>query len=221
MRERIFAGLDMHWGSQFELLELVTQVRCIDPWFQEVLKEFRDGRLSEENYNFLHGHPTQHTGTWYRDTEGASCDNVRCDETSAESSQNDWYSVRVAAQFWEDMRNLECQLCAVERRWKCRVAHSPEDPRFHVAPFGSALYVHPNNEPKCQAVLDRARRFALVAGRIVSCVLVLDKSDELSRLESDQRREKTVRFVFAKARHGHQGHPRSSAIRGGTPHALD
>ena len=51
MRGHILAGLDMYWGLKFELLELVTQLRCTDPWFQEVLKELRNGRLSEENYN--------------------------------------------------------------------------------------------------------------------------------------------------------------------------
>ena len=51
MKGHIREGLDMYWGRKFELLELVTQVRCTDPWFQEVLKELRSGRLSEENYN--------------------------------------------------------------------------------------------------------------------------------------------------------------------------
>ena len=72
--------------------------------------------------------------------------------------------------------------------------HSPEDPRFHTAPFDSALYAHPNNEPKYQAVLVRARSFAIVQGRTVSWVLARDKSEELSRLDSDKRREKAIRF---------------------------
>ena len=68
------------------------------------------------------------------------------------------------------------------------MAHSPEDPRFHTAPFDSALYVHPHNEPKYQAVLDRARSFALAQGRTLTWVLAQDKSEELSRLDSDERR---------------------------------
>ena len=93
------------------------------------------------------------------------------------------------------MRTLECQLCAIERRRRCRVAHNPDDPRFHTAPFDSALYIHPNNEPKYQAVLDRARSFARVQKRTVSWVSAQDKCEELSRLSGDQRREKTIRFL--------------------------
>ena len=51
--------------------ELVQCERCDDVWLREVQEQFRHGRLSEDNHNFLHGNPTAVPGSW---EEG----NVKC-----------------------------------------------------------------------------------------------------------------------------------------------
>lgn len=39
-------------------MELVTHVRCKDPWYAEVLKKLRQGRMTADMFNFLRGYPT-------------------------------------------------------------------------------------------------------------------------------------------------------------------
>ena len=45
-----------------------------DVWLQELQDQIRNGRLSEDNWHFLHGRPTLVPGTWARGT--AQCGNV-------------------------------------------------------------------------------------------------------------------------------------------------
>ena len=74
MRGHVLIALDMYWNREFQLLELLTQVRCMkDLWFQGVLKELREGRMSEDTYNFLHGDSTERTGSWRPDLERSAC----------------------------------------------------------------------------------------------------------------------------------------------------
>ena len=60
--------LNMLWlqnqDSISSLWELAIQKRCDDPRYSSVLEACRDGRLSEELYNVLHGSPTEHCGSW-------------------------------------------------------------------------------------------------------------------------------------------------------------
>ena len=185
--------------------------RCIDFWFQEVFKELRNGSPSEGNYIYLNGNSTQRTGTWSRGTERASRCNVKCDEVNAQSGRNGLYSARVVGQIWGEMWKLEYLPCAVERLRGCRVAHSPGDQRFHVAPFDSAPYAHPSNELGYQAVLDRARGFARVQGR-------MGPGSGQVRLAQPLGQRPAAREgnpFLAKARHRYQGHPWSLAIGGG------
>ncbi|CAE7421289.1 pfh1, partial [Symbiodinium sp. CCMP2456] len=39
--------------------ELHQRMRCQDDWWNEVVDELRDGKLSEKNYKYLHGHPVE------------------------------------------------------------------------------------------------------------------------------------------------------------------
>ena len=47
-----------------------------DVWLQELQDQIRNGRLSEDNWHFLHGRPTLVPGTWARGT--AQCGNEAC-----------------------------------------------------------------------------------------------------------------------------------------------
>ena len=65
------------------VLELVERERSKDEggqgqdiWLQELQDQFRNGRLSEDNWHFLHGRPTRVPGTWAAGT--AQCGNSTC-----------------------------------------------------------------------------------------------------------------------------------------------
>ena len=64
------SALTLFWGvSDLNSInffrELREQKRVLDdPWYSSLLNECRDGRLSEEYYNFLLGLPTEHAGSW-------------------------------------------------------------------------------------------------------------------------------------------------------------
>ena len=81
--ERAKKGLDFFWSEGDDGLNLFVELReqmrvREDPWYQEdVLQQCRYGRLTEESYNFLHGFPTQHTGTWFRDGH-LGCEQEAC-----------------------------------------------------------------------------------------------------------------------------------------------
>ena len=59
---------NMFWSQSEDsitsLWELTAQKRCDDTWYHSVLVACRQGELSDELYNFLHGFPTEHCGSW-------------------------------------------------------------------------------------------------------------------------------------------------------------
>ena len=60
--------LDIFWSDKADSLnffmELTIQNRITDGWYNHFLHECRQGRLTDEQYNFIMGLPTQHTGCW-------------------------------------------------------------------------------------------------------------------------------------------------------------
>ena len=79
----------MFWGNDADSLnyfqELTIQKRVAnDPWYAAVLDECRNGSLTPENYNYMHGLPTLHTGSWTRGN-GVACKIARC-----EALPNEW-----------------------------------------------------------------------------------------------------------------------------------
>jgi hypothetical protein len=53
-------GRDLFWkGAVQGVTELVERERCKDAWWNEVVDQFRDGCLSDANYNYLHGIPVE------------------------------------------------------------------------------------------------------------------------------------------------------------------
>ena len=63
--------------------------------------------------------------------------------------------------------------------------------------FDTAFYAHLNNEPKCQALLQRAVRYANHRGNRVIWVVAKDQSDELKGLNAQQRQAKPQRWLQA------------------------
>ena len=53
-------GRELLWGEAVQgVTELEERQRCKDPWWNEVVDQLRNGRLSESNHKYLHGLPVQ------------------------------------------------------------------------------------------------------------------------------------------------------------------
>jgi len=159
--EKAKEALNLFWGDDENALnyfaELHAQVRCDDPWYSSFLTECRYGSLSEENYNFLHGLPTQHAGSWRCDEHGE--ESWLCNKDACRLLPGQWASMAARGESWADMQSMECSVCQEERERRNRVM-SQSDPRVCQEPFLSAPYVHRNNEPKFHAMLLRSVEFA-------------------------------------------------------------
>ena len=53
------AGQRLMWEDCQGMVELTERERCKDPWWNEVNDEYRACRLSDKNYNYLHGIPVE------------------------------------------------------------------------------------------------------------------------------------------------------------------
>ena len=53
------AGQRLMWEECQGMVELTERERCKDPWWNEVTDEYRACRLSDKNYNYLHGIPVE------------------------------------------------------------------------------------------------------------------------------------------------------------------
>ena len=76
------AGLAFMWARNRDSVQGVTELtqpmRCSDPWYQSFLAEARDGRLSMENYLFIHGAPTSLVGSMIPGEAAPRCGNASC-----------------------------------------------------------------------------------------------------------------------------------------------
>ena len=53
-------GRELVWGGALQgVTELEERERCKDDWWNEVVDELRRGKLSEENWRYLHGKPVE------------------------------------------------------------------------------------------------------------------------------------------------------------------
>ena len=143
-------GLSLMWSSNASeglhgVTELQRPERCKDVWYNEVLDECRQGDMSQDSCNFLHGLPTTVPGSWTR--SGASCLKAGCQ--------------RLAGKPWDVIRGEECVVCQTERSSKQLVATGPDDPRFASDIFTSAPLIVPNNDIKFHTNKTRAQEFAV------------------------------------------------------------
>ena len=154
--------LAMFWSrglnSIQQLVEFTVNKRSgADLWFASLIDECRDGELSWDSYDFLHGYPTLACGSWIAKDDALACKSERCRELM----ESTWPAMRRAGQAWSIAQEMECDLCKTERRRRHRVLDDASeglqdlDPRFAKAP-----YVHPYNWPKYQAAQQRAVLFA-------------------------------------------------------------
>ena len=138
--ESIFWGDGKH--SVQGVAELKEWVRIEVPWLFEVQQEMRNGHLSADNWNFLHGRPTTVPGSW--ENNHCACKNLACEKLVGAA----------------DVQSKECSVCKSERASKSRVMQSANDARASDRKFVAAPAIFPNNDIKYEVAKKRARIFA-------------------------------------------------------------
>ena len=90
-------GRDLFWRNVTHTVELTQQVRCKDLWYENVLDELREGRLSNDSYNFLHGDETSVCGTGGIGDE--HCGNAACHDLTDQVQHTLTLSVLIDAKY--------------------------------------------------------------------------------------------------------------------------
>ena len=104
-----------HESDSFQrTIELTREVRCRDPWLSAILRQCRDGSLSDTCYCFVHGHPTLVTGTWMPGQSRPTCGQPECEAICA-GRWREAVRTDVTAD-WSELSAQECELCQCERR---------------------------------------------------------------------------------------------------------
>jgi hypothetical protein len=127
-----------------------------DPFFQAFLTECRHGNQQWEMYWFVHGMPTNTTGSWLPTTKAPECGSERC----IQLCEGVWPQQRREGTSWEDRQESECHVCKAERARRCRLLAGPEDEQLNEEHFVKAPYVHHFNQVKYRTLIWRASNYA-------------------------------------------------------------
>ena len=152
--------------------------RCEDAWLAEVQEELRHGRLTLDNFSFLHGEDTCVPGSWVAGQ--AACGRQRCQQLAiprAEAGGAEKPSRKRTAKEAKVMSHIqreECETCRQERASKARVAQSVGDARFRQTKFVGAPAIYPNNDVKYSTNKIRAQQFAAHHGIPLAYVTAKD-----------------------------------------------
>jgi hypothetical protein len=178
--------LNMFWDkdSQYSVQrwpESNKRVLCLeqnkrsgaDAWFSELLTNCREGDMTEDQYNFLHGLPTKVCGSWLSRDQRSMCGNGECDRfyDNASSILSDYsrpWQVR-----WEEAKQMECAKCAEERQRRKRVIGCGAYGGLKDAEaaailasvrFSRSLLITEFNKPVSLYALLRSKDFARITG---------------------------------------------------------
>ena len=113
------------WTNNSRMLHLDSNERSgADKWFAKVLVTCREGNMSEDDYNFLHGYPTAASiDSWYHRNDDPQWTH------DSQACQYNPYCIRQHWQHWspERARNFECLDCWQERKRRARVIDVSND----------------------------------------------------------------------------------------------
>ena len=200
-------GLRLMWGQPPNAVhrawDFQQSLRCTDPWFNDVLNQCRQGRLSREAYDLLHGQPTAKPTEW----GDKKCECVgECDEAG-------FFKPWVRAFLTEgrtaaELMATECKECCLQRARRKRVLDRggtvPEE--LIKSPFDVAPALYSYNVPRYYTVLQRARQFARVNRlRLRWCFakdVPLHREDrELTPEQLDEKRRNWLTFHDQQTSH--------------------
>ena len=160
-------GQALLWGGKEMgvqgVTELVEVERVKDLWVQEIQAEFRNGHLSDDNWRFLHGMPTEVPGSTVQGV--ALCGNGECQQIiDCNQQDGDQY----------DALQVECEDCKKERQRRCRVLNMSDEidlpDSFELAPC-----IFATNNLKYEANKLRAKKFACSRNKLLVYVKAEDK----------------------------------------------
>ena len=147
-------ALNLLWHNTNAVIELVEQIRCVDPWWNDVLQEFRVGQLTQNTHAYLHGRGTQTPGTW---RAGHGVDWGDCSDKHRGCGQAKCKDLIGAS--CDIVHQKECKECKLERQRRNRVA-AHKDKRLQADNFKGAIAIVANNDLKHQICKVRAAKFA-------------------------------------------------------------
>ena len=188
--------LDMFWkkGSPNFLTHtymLTKSHRVKDSFFVVFLKEAREGALSWNMYNFIHGYSTLCPGSWMpigseveEGTGVLMCGKRVCEELW----RSEWPKRYKEGCTWEILQHMEFHECQEERRRRARLLD-----RKGSAYLQDLVLLAPTRTtpPKCNALQFRAVEAAIRTGRQLLWCLARDvpfSRDDETRSEEAMRR---------------------------------
>jgi len=136
----------------------------------------RHGRLSEDNYKFLHGEPTTVPGSW---EEG----DVKCGRPKCRALAKKHPATPLADQ---EILKKECKFCTQERASKRLVLSHSNDQRLEQPNFRNAPAIFANNDIKYDTNKQRARKYAQLEKKCITYSFAKDTpSTQALRLRPD------------------------------------
>jgi len=160
-------------GSPSRVMDLRTNKRSGgDQWFSDMLDSCRKGRLSANNYCFIHGYPTNVCGSWLEETQMSICGEETCKLFAGRTHELLHKDPRAWRERWQEALKLECRACNQERARRKRIIDFKEDDSLNEATsafqqpgFAESIYITEFNKPVYAYALGRARIFARVSGK--------------------------------------------------------
>ena len=145
------------WGDRGRVLHLSQNERSgADLWFSNLLNACREGNMDEDDYNFLHGYPTeQKICFWYAHRE---------DPTWKHDDENCRYASYHILDHWDHCSKFECEDCWAERKRRVRVLSQARPTqmkeRRNDPLFADSVLITQYNMAVFYFAQERARRFA-------------------------------------------------------------
>ena len=174
------------WKSLRRCWEITGSQRCSNAWYNDVLRQCRDGHLTEESYWYLHGFPTGTPACYSAEDSRGSCPclhslgsvetareqfvRVHSLQSSVEPSDalklyQPWVERFVSqGATGDELIASECAACCATRLARNRVLSSTRrmSSELQSKPWDTAPALYARNVPRYYALLQRARVFARI-----------------------------------------------------------
>jgi hypothetical protein len=127
--------------------------RCKDPWWNEVLAQCREMKLTKDNHSFLHGTPTAVPGSW-------CCGAPLCGKKGC-------------LKLWQEQQQ-ECRTCKEHRQKRQRVLTASAKKHLRQNPAAEVPVIVANNDVKADLNKRRARYWARLRRKGICWVYARD-----------------------------------------------
>ena len=181
-----YLGCMLMWENLRRCWELTGSQRCANAWYNDVLRQCREGHLTEDSYWYLHGYPTGTPTCYSAHAAGGTCPclhdlpamhtareqyiKVYSRQCNAGTSDTLECYIPWIERFLRDGATAndlivsECPLCSATRVARNRVLSSTNrmSSELQRKPWDTAPALYARNVPRYYALLQRARGFARI-----------------------------------------------------------